>query len=134
MGAYMSADSCVSAAAKAMSSIFPMAQSNRPCHSHSGTRGLRLAMCFGLCPSNRFMRAFSAGREIRPVRAAGHIDPLPNERFPKEEQVSSALILVGAAGMVASVLIASRISSGWILFWLAFAAVLGFGIGARRRA
>lgn len=90
--------------------------------------------CLGLCPSVRFMRAFSAGREIRPVRAAGHIDPLPNERFPKEEQVSSALILVGAAGMVASVLIASRISSGWILFWLAFTAVLGFGIGVRGKA
>lgn len=89
------------------------------------------AMCFGLCPSVRFMRAFSAGREIRPVRAAGHIDPLPNERFLEEEQVSSALILVGAAGMVASVLIASCISSGWLLLWLAFAAVLGFGIGVR---
>ena len=91
------------------------------------------AMCFGLCPSNRFMRAFSTAREIRPSWAAGHIDSLPNERFPKEEQVSSALILVGASGMAASLLIASRISSGWLLFWLAFAAVLGFGIGMRGR-
>lgn len=88
-------------------------------------------MCLGPCPAVRFMRAFSAGREIRPVRAAGHIDPLPNERFPKEEQVSRTLILVGAAGMAASLLIASRISSGWIVFWIAFAAVLGFGIGVR---
>lgn len=89
------------------------------------------AMCLGLCPLDRFMRAFSAGREIRPVRAAGHIDPLTNERFPKEEQVSRTLILVGAAGMAASLLVASRISSGWIVSWLAFAAVLGFGIGVR---
>ena len=47
--------------------------------------------------------------------------------------MSSALILVGASGMAASLLIASRISSGWLLFWLAFAAVLGFGIGMRGR-
>ena len=80
------------------------------------------------------MWAFSSGREIRPFWAAGHIDPLPNERFSKEEQVSRTLILVGAAGMAASLLIASRISSGWILFWLAFAAVLGFGIGVRGKA
>lgn len=45
--------------------------------------------------------------------------------------MSRTLILVGAAGMAASLLIASRISSGWIVFWLAFAAVLGFGIGVR---
>ncbi|WP_291290380.1 hypothetical protein [Enorma sp.] len=47
---------------------------------------------------------------------------------------STGIICVGAAGMAASILIASRISSGWILFWLAFAAVLGFGIGVRGKA
>ena len=41
------------------------------------------------------------------------------------------LILVGSIGMVASLLVASHISSGWLVFWFAFAAVLGFGIGAR---
>lgn len=51
--------------------------------------------------------------------------------FSEEEQASRTLILVGAAGMAASLLVASRISSGWIVFWLAFAAVLGFGIGVR---
>lgn len=45
--------------------------------------------------------------------------------------MSKTIVSVGAAGMVASLLIASRISSGWILFWLAFTAVLGFGIGVR---
>ena len=44
---------------------------------------------------------------------------------------SKTLICVGAMGMAASLLIASRISSGWLLFWLAFASVLGFGIGVR---
>ncbi len=47
---------------------------------------------------------------------------------------STGIICVGAAGMAASILIASRISSGWILFWLAFTAVLGFGIGVRGKA
>lgn len=47
---------------------------------------------------------------------------------------SKALICVGAMGMAASLLIASRLSSGWLLFWLAFAAVLGFGIGVRGKA
>ena len=92
------------------------------------------AMCLGLCPSNRFMRAFSTAREIRPARAAGRIDPLLNKRFSKEEQVSMTLILVGAAGMAASILIASRLNSGWLLTWLFFAFVLGFGIGVRGKA
>lgn len=88
-------------------------------------------MCCGLCPSARLMRPFFRAREIRPVRAAGHIDQLPNKRFSKEEQVGRRLILIGAAGMAASILIASRISSGWMLAWFLFASVLGFGIGVR---
>lgn len=48
--------------------------------------------------------------------------------------MSKTLICVGAIGMAASLLIAPRISSGWLLFWLAFAAVLGFGIGVRWKA
>ena len=48
--------------------------------------------------------------------------------------MSNTLICVGVMGMAASLLIASRISSGWLLFWLAFAAVLGFGIGVRGRS
>ena len=48
--------------------------------------------------------------------------------------MSNTLICVGVMGMAASLLIASRISSGWLLFWLAFATVLGFGIGVRGRA
>ena len=47
---------------------------------------------------------------------------------------STGIICIGVAGMVASILIASRISSGWLPFWLAFTAVLGFGIGVRGKA
>ena len=47
---------------------------------------------------------------------------------------SNTLICVGAAGMIGSVLFASNLSSGWVLFWGFFAAVLGFGIGVRGKA
>lgn len=106
------------------------------CDSHRRTSPILLSrrMCLGLCPLDRFMRAFSAAREICPARAAGHVDPLPNKRFPEEDQVDRTLILVGAAGMAASLLIASRLSSGWLLTWLFFASVLGFGIGVRGKA
>ena len=50
-----------------------------------------------------------------------------------EKTVSApkALIVLGAVGMAGSALIASRLSSGWVLFWLGSAFALGFGIGMR---
>lgn len=47
---------------------------------------------------------------------------------------STAVICAGAAGMAASLLCASRENPAWLLPWLAFAAVLGFGIGVRWKA
>ena len=44
---------------------------------------------------------------------------------------AKTLIAVGAVGMVASILIASQISSGWVITWLVSAAALGFGIAIR---
>lgn len=44
---------------------------------------------------------------------------------------AKTLIAFGALGMVASLLIASRISSGWVITWLVSAAALAFGIGIR---
>lgn len=48
--------------------------------------------------------------------------------------MSKAIICVGAVGMAASLLFASRENPAWVLPWLAFAAVLGFGIGIRWKA
>lgn len=39
------------------------------------------------------------------------------------------LIIIGTAGMVASLLSASQLSAGWVPFWLGSAFALGFGLG-----